>query len=87
MNFRLLYFFYLFFILIKIGFFLRIETICKRRIDFNIIEIHEKYKQLKYLESNNVSIVAKLHLIEKSSFINSTYQYKPNLFKDISTNY
>ena len=87
MNLRLLYFFYLFFLLIKYGFFFRIETICKRHIDFNIIDIYEKYKQLKYMESIDVSIVDKLRLIEKSSFINSTYQYTPNLFKDISIIY
>ena len=52
-----------------------------------MIELHEKYKQLKYLENNDVSIVDKLRLIEKSSFINSTYQYKTNLFINLDIDF
>ena len=87
MNLKFIYIFYLFILLINYGFFLRIERISKRGNDINMIELHEKYKQLKYLENNDVSIVDKLRLIEKSSFINSTYQYKTNLFINLDIDF
>ena len=87
MNLKFIYLFYLFILLINYGFFLRIERISKRGIEINIIELHEKFKQLKYLESNDVSIVDKLRLIEKSSFINLTNQYNPNLFKNLDIDF
>lgn len=67
---------------------LKKEICIKNNENFYKLKIlFEKYNQLKYLENKDFSVQDKLRLIEKSSFLNSTYKYNSNLFKNLDLDF